>query len=679
MQLPTLQLPFFGDNNTNLHTTGSNLITNGTFNVSLTGWTADEFIWSSGTASYQWTVGCYRGSIRQDVSITAFKRYKLTFKYKASSYFDLVIRVRDTSDVDIQPEIIKRTVIDNLWNKVEVYVSSPTTQTATIVLGIRSVNNASDMLHPENYTGTTYGGCNDSNNAETGIQFDDVTMYEVVKWNRGCEPCDTIMVDANTNIEFQILLDKVLDELFTGGNFVDNVGALITSTNFEFDRPSYTVGQYFIIYIGTKIYAIYQHGGGLGLGYVLTTYGNLNRIDVWTGLDLDATNDKLKDALIGVIDANHGTTTTYNASSDHFVIANIPSGSYIYDPFSALTNKTTIGTTNGINYYNSYIDNKQLCFYKYTSVAPILFDMNRSINLIAGRTYKLYIKYSSEYDYNDFTNAKLYVNDGTNPQTDITFNIVNEEEYIELTAYYTALLTGAHTIGMSFEDVNLKLNGFCLDKYSVIQIPLLSDEIQKITYLDCNGTETEITNYLTNQYLYNILMQLPTLPITTLKILLYDKQGNIYESISMNVVDVNILHSCDLNKYLKVVWFDNCLVNNSIDYKNLPFSNEIYLLGSANSVSSITKENINYIGSNGETIAVYSRIIDVLSVTIGAYSNTLHRILSKILRLKFVYLNDKSITLENGSYEINQLRDAMSSAEFDASIKDSVVINSDCC
>lgn len=675
---------FFGDNVTSITNTGDNLITNGSFNASISGWTATNFSWSSGTAAYSRVSGCYGGSITQALSLVANKKYKLTFKYKATSDFDIIVGIADASSPQtiIYPETTTHAITNGLWQLVEVYFISPTD--INVILSLETIS----------IGGESEDACGATGTEETGLWFDDVTVYATKRINRNCEDCDIIVMDSNKNVEFQVQVDTSDNEnLITNSEFDTNPFDLIVQSQsggsggngFAFYITSLpALNKEFVIYMCGKAIRVKRINTGID-GYAYTATGIYYDVTIRTTAGggvgtLDSYNDILLSFFNNIIDPLCGTLTLYLPDPDfQFSIFFAEDPIYISNTNDLISSILDVTPTD-IVASNFVYSGSDMCYRKWNDGDN--FYQFSPVNLIAGETYRFTISYSSLYS--DFT-VLLLIDDGTNPPYAAAFAI-NATSAGTATATFTALLTASTTIQLvlrepcetvEFIETPCHNKGFCFDVVELIRYNT-SDFFTEIKYIDCHGVEHAL-EYSTIVYGDNVLIQLPTIS-GRIQIIVVDMEGNEYRSVWIDMMDFNTMDDCVRNAYLKLNWFDDCMLDN-VDYGNLPFMNEVYLYGSIKEINNVLKERIVFYGESGKVEPVFSHTLDAQTLTIANYSNTLQRSIAKIFEHKYIYVNDERVKIDSGKYEIIPIpsRDGNSTGEIECIIDGSELINSSCC
>lgn len=256
-----------------------------------------------------------------------------------------------------------------------------------------------------------------------------------------------------------------------------------------------------------------------------------------------------------------------------------------------------------------------------------------------------------------------------------TFDIVISSDSTT-SVYFTPTVTGSHSLKLLLVDSEGHGDGFCLTSI-VLSSATVTDFIDRIEYLDCDGNYTEVA-YGSQTNEDNILIQLPAPASCLNKVVVTDTDGNQFESVWIRSLDMITMSQCSRNQLLKLNWFDTCTLDN-VDYANLPFINEVYLYGSIKEVNNIDKERVRFTSPTGAIEPVFSHSLDSETITIANYSNTLHRLIAKIFNHKYFYVNDERGKMDSGKYEIIKLQDGNATGEVEFILDGSELVNSSCC
>lgn len=662
--IPKYQNLFFNENRT--ANTGSNLITNGKFTTDLSNWNIDSFVWDStsdGIASAYSGYGIGTASLEQDgFNLQANNRYKLQFKYKASKQFKVTVMLHNNANAELSEDISFVGITDGFWHTVELYYNINIITTGRLILVAENI---------------------DAPGIQQGISFDDVSIYaqqSVVS----CGDCDTVIMDSNRPIEFQVKSGKLFtsNNLFPNGNYDTNPFQSITSNNLVFDVNSHpTSGQYFTLYIADKVYIIQKTTDIIWAPFNEILTGNISDIRIYS-TTLPNFNTNLLSALQATIDMRHGTTTTLTGTT--FTISGIPSLSFLDDiRFSLLSNVNTVSSAvNGIATRNLIYNNltKQLNYFRTDNASPVYLETK--VTLEAGKLYKIQFGYATVNEFNflfnifDSLNNNVF-SDTINPlPTSYTGANVNYE--------FIAPYDDTFTLAFHFDASNPATDQLAFDNVSVINSEYIYDSIT-IQAKDCQGNLTELP-YTEIPYKENVLIQVNNndLPTNTpFQIIVNDSQsaslGLQHFSQNIKLIDTNNINTCNLNKYVKIQWKDKCMFK-EIDYNNLPFMNELYLNGFIVRTSLDKKERIQFVNNDGSYSTIYDHSVTKSELRIGSYSIALHEVLERAFLHKDIYINDKRYYIDDSSiYTINSNNNGYFTARIELVEAGNEVVKVDCC
>ncbi len=665
--IPKYQSLFFKSLEDRTISTGSNLITNGKFTTDLSNWNIDSFVWDStsdGIASAYRGYGIGTASLEQDgFNLQANNRYKLQFKYKASKQFKVTVMLHNNANAELSEDISFVGITDGFWHTVELYYNINIITTGRLILVAENI---------------------DAPGIQQGISFDDVSIYaqqSVVS----CGDCDTVIMDSNRPIEFQVKSGKLFtsNNLFPNGNYDTNPFQSITSNNLVFDVNSHpTSGQYFTLYIADKVYIIQKTTDIIWAPFNEILTGNISDIRIYS-TTLPNFNTNLLSALQATIDMRHGTTTTLTGTT--FTISGIPSLSFLDDiRFSLLSNVNTVSSAvNGIATRNLIYNNltKQLNYFRTDNVSPVYLETK--VTLEAGKLYKIQFGYATVNEFNflfnifDSLNNNVF-SDTINPlPTSYTGANVNYE--------FIAPYDDTFTLAFQFDASNPATDQLAFDNVSVINSEYIYDSIT-IQAKDCQGNLTELP-YTEIPYKENVLIQVNNndLPTNTpFQIIVNDSQsaslGLQHFSEKIELYDFNNIAACKIEKQLKIQWTDTCKFGD-IDYKNLPFENEFYIRGFILRKPLDKRERIQTTNPDGSLKTIFDHSIAKVELRIATYGIGLHRVLERAVVHGSLIINGSKYYLDDAaSYTPGDFSgNGLATARVDLIESGSEVIKTACC
>lgn len=669
--IPKYQNLFFNENRT--ANTGNNLISNGKFNINSSGWIVDDYVHNPilKCMEYQWTYGCYQGYIRQEnISLNQFTRYKFTFKYRAINKFNIVVRVKHMTDsaYDIIPEYIFPANTNSLYNTVSLDINVSLGGIYKFQIGGRATGNGD------------FGACNDTGNSTNGLFFDDVTLYEQAEIIE-CGGCpDTVLMDINKPIEFQLKGRKQLGSSLL--SMTENPFNKITSTDLQMeftDTP--TLNDVFILY--TNGYRILFIANNVLLG----NYHQWRDAETLIVFIKAINFSNYKNNLEAWINSYLSTVIpiTLTRTGNVFKLANMPSNSYIsLNSITQIINITTINPAYFIGDNFHFISNK--LSLQRTTIPPlgqrVIGKLIKDIYLESFKYYRL------KFDYSIATPIVFTI------KVKDSSNVIVHEESISLQGVPNTLSTDlrfnfddTYNFEMLFDATDISnmqndgIERLLIDNFSLHEIG--TDEIV-VSSVDCNGIKTAIP-YAEVSSNDNLLFQLQNdyLPQDTFKIHLIIgdslSTSKTYLSQNIKLIDTNNINTCNLNKYVKIQWKDKCMFK-EIDYNNLPFMNELYLNGFIVRTSLDKKERIQFVNNDGSYSTIYDHSVTKSELRIGSYSIALHEVLERAFLHKDIYINDKRYYIDDSSiYTINSNNNGYFTARIELVEAGNEVVKVDCC
>lgn len=629
---------------TNTVNTGTNLIQNGKFDSDLSSWGPVNYVWSAGTAAYEWSTGCYIGQIEQVVPLQAGKRYRLRFKYKATKEFNINLKIRDfDADEDLVPEQTFPANDNGNWHYYTIFINC-----------LADVDALIQFLNKTTVDGVDVS-C-DPDGKEDGFYLDDVTLYEQTK-SYSCGACDEVIMDFNRPVEFQMKTDESSLENLSA--FSGNPFNKITSTDLTFTfNGAFTAGQRTTIYCCGKIF-IFKAGSSYSVNVVNNIY-EIILDGSWLGSDIMT---GLKDAIVANIDAVCGTTTTFVLGvPSTYTIANIPENSYIDNSLGFFTSVATVASS-PITSYGFHYENNNICYLDY-GTKYTTFQYMFSKVLTSGKRYKFSLLINSSFT--DFTGV-IKVDDGSNPVQSFPVTIPYGSNTVKIT--FTTLSTGSHDIRLEITDTAEHNSGICIDVESISLVSYSAEDlIDKIETIDCAGNTAEVpfNSNVSNQ---NILIQINNsdFPISTpYRIVVTDSDGNVFISQSIRLIDFDTYAWCKRKKLIKINWTHSCKFGD-IDYSGLPFINEVYIKGFIQMAPPDKKDRIQMVNANtGGSSTVYDRTVEKAELRTGLYSPATQEMLSRAFQHNNLTVDDIGYYLdESGTYTPNPIGNGYYNARVD--------------
>lgn len=658
---------------------GANIIVNGAFDTDLSSWTPNNFAWNDTHAEYQWSADCYRGMLTQEDVIFLKGRYKLRFRYRALSPFELYVSVlhKTNSALDLLKQEQQEVIYDGLWHTIEIDLCSipnsaiPTSVLNDVIFECRSIY-ASDYSQGDfndDFGEDFYGLCLDTGHEEDGFFLDDVSIFkqkELVPCNF---LCSDVIMDSQRSIEFQII-----KETYNQINILDlskNPFSPVTATTIQlfcdfFTKPSFAlnVGDYFVLYVGQKVYA-FVFGTTFAFPYVHTIDGDFNLIEI--AIAPVAAPVALEYFLNVVFDINHATISDLIAPALTLEIQNMPSGSF-FQYAMQFDSIVGINTLIGIPVSNFVYEDGKLCYRKISGTTAKIYT---SINALVDTKYVLELAYNS--DYGDFTNAYIDFYDGINH---VSIPITIEFGSNDLIVEFIAPSTSTYTVYLNIEDASGHNKGFCVESFGY-----KTEEAIKVFVKDCDGLITEV-EYLEKKYQNKSLIQInyDDFPDNGMQVIVQGLTGDAgceYISQPIKLVNIASLNDCLSKDLIKITWTDTCYFGD-LDYVNLPFVNEWYVQGFTRKINSNNRNRTQYVNTDGTISTVFIHSVKMDEIKIGVYDGIIHDVIEQALMHGEISINDTYYFIIDGNYTLNEAGKGFT-ARIDLGDKDNVLIRSLCC
>ena len=304
----------------------------------------------------------------------------------------------------------------------------------------------------------------------------------------------------------------------------------------------------------------------------------------------------------------------------------------------------------GLN--NMYYEDGKLEFFNISSLygipttTPSFFD---EFTPLAGNLVKINVNGENRlpYDLNytiEFKDASFITLDtivSTSPLLANSQFAINEQKNV---------VANVAIIVVVFDSPSLSgdLIGFSVDDYTFKEYDILDT----VEVLDCNNVTVVVPQTITTNSEFNLIeLDFSLINECCFKVKVTDSGGNLFVSNSFEIVDFTTLDSC-LNNYVKISWFDTCNVD-GVNYKDLPFVNEVYLVGyKKRSTMGATIET--FTSASGKIGKSSSLTYPKFQLFIVGYGDALQYIFERIFEHKFFFVNDTQFTtVEN--YELTNL------------------------
>ena len=467
-----------------------------------------------------------------------------------------------------------------------------------------------------------------------------------------CGLCDKLII-AKEKFYFQATGKKINEDvefLDTNPTNYLNVGAPPLFLDFLGVNPTLAGGEKISLYYNGKYY-FYFFNETLAFPAIpygnITVLGNITYVEVSADISLSNTVNKLIYLIDNTIGVDSGGLVNAVSATDiiitgtqFFTIENIT----IVNPLDVADARL------GLN--NMYYEDGKLEFfnisslYGFATTTPSFFD---EFTPLVGNLVKINVNGENRlpYDLNytiEFKDASFITLDtivSTSPLLANSQFAINEQKNV---------VANVAIIVVVFDSPSLSgdLIGFSVDDYTFKEY----DVLDTVEVLDCNDVTVVVPQTITTNSEFNLIeLDFSLINSCCFKVKVTDSGGNIFVSNSFEIVDFTTLDSC-LNNYVKISWFDTCNVD-GVNYKDLPFVNEVYLVGyKKRSTMGATIET--FTSASGKIGKSSSLTYPKFQLFIVGYGDALQYIFERIFEHKFFFVNDTQFTtVEN--YELTNL------------------------
>ena len=467
-----------------------------------------------------------------------------------------------------------------------------------------------------------------------------------------CGLCDKLII-AKEKFYFQATGKKINEEvefLDTNPTNFLNVGAPPLFLDFLGVNPTLAGGEKISLYYNGKYY-FYFFNETLAFPAIpygnITVLGNITYVEVSANISLSDTVNKLIYLIDNTIGVDSGGLVNAVSATDIII-----TGTQFFTIESiTIVNPLDVADARlGLN--NMYYEDGKLEFfnisslYGFATTTPSFFD---EFTPLAGNLVKINVNGENRlpYDLNytiEFKDASFITLDtivGSSPLLANSNFTINEQK---IAVANVAIIV----VVFSSPSLSGDLIGFSVDDYTFKEY----DVLDTVEILDCNDVTVVVPQTITTNSEFNLIeLDFSLINECCFKVKVTDSGGNLFVSNSFEIVDFTTLDSC-LNNYVKLSWFDTCNVD-GVNYKDLPFVNEVYLVGyKKRSTMGATIET--FTSASGKIGKSSSLTYPKFQLFIVGYGDALQYIFERIFEHKFFFVNDTQFTtVEN--YELTNL------------------------
>ena len=467
-----------------------------------------------------------------------------------------------------------------------------------------------------------------------------------------CGLCDKLII-AKEKFYFQATGKKINEEvefLDTNPTNYLNVGAPPLFLDFLGVNPTLAGGEKISLYYNGKYY-FYFFNETLAFPAIpygnITVLGNITYVEVSADISLSDTVNKLIYLIDNTIGVDSGGVVNAVSATDIIITG---TQFFTIETITIVNPLDVADARLGLN--NMYYEDGKLEFfnlsslYGFATTTPSFFD---DFTPMVGNLVKINVNGENRlpYDLNytiEFKDASFITLDtivGSSPLLANSNFTINEQKIAVANVAFIVVV-------FSSPSLSGDLIGFSVDDYTFKEY----DVLDTVEILDCNDVTVVVPQTITTNSEFNLIeLDFSLINECCFKVKVTDSGGNLFVSNSFEIVDFTTLDSC-LNNYVKLSWFDTCNVD-GVNYKDLPFVNEVYLIGyKKRSTMGATIET--FTSASGKIGKSSSLTYPKFQLFIVGYGDALQYIFERIFEHKFFFVNDTQFTtVEN--YELTNL------------------------
>lgn len=467
-----------------------------------------------------------------------------------------------------------------------------------------------------------------------------------------CGLCDKLII-AKEKFYFQATGKKINEEvefLDTNPTNYLNVGAPPLFLDFLGVNPTLAGGEKISLYYNGKYY-FYFFNETLAFPAIpygnITVLGNITYVEVSADISLSNTVNKLIYLIDNTIGVDSGGLVNAVSATDIIITG---TQFFTIETITIVNPLDVADARLGLN--NMYYEDGKLEFfnlsslYGFATTTPSFFD---EFTPLVGNLVKINVNGENRlpYDLNytiEFKDASFITLDtivGSSPLLANSNFTINEQKIAVANVAFIVVV-------FSSPSLSGDLIGFSVDDYTFKEY----DVLDTVEILDCNDVTVVVPQTITTNSEFNLIeLDFSLINECCFKVKVTDSGGNLFVSNSFEIVDFTTLDSC-LNNYVKLSWFDTCNVD-GVNYKDLPFVNEVYLIGyKKRSTMGATIET--FTSASGKIGKSSSLTYPKFQLFIVGYGDALQYIFERIFEHKFFFVNDTQFTtVEN--YELTNL------------------------
>ena len=511
--------------------------------------------------------------------------------------------------------------------------------------------------------------------------------------------CDIVQIDTDTDKKFQVAFTPtvLLDENFDGndiaypmeqiwvglGSFGSGSGTgLYYGITFDLDQTqdNHFENSFSFFFDGQPYCFIFATDDTISTAYEIVEYGGFvlvkTQIGAITTHYITAIESILAEFGISVIDNGSNSITVYGFPENTQVeTGNIaPYNTIITDGVGA----RTFGLSNFLPYNNMvcYFNIRSLFSIYTPTCTPSIYTLQ--LPVVANKRMVFTLNYTNNFSFENIE-LELRVLNSSFALVDTVVGTI-EQGTNTITFNYETTFSDSFYFDFTLTDMICgfadEFFGFCFNSVKVETIARLSTiDVQGCT--TANVPFSEEYNDLYNSLITMDIGSLPNGLITTGKwiLTLTDDENNTVTSITYETIDGT---TCLTRNLMRLVWTSDCMFGN-LDYKNLPFANDVYVKGYYISQPLDNKERVINTLSSGELEMIYNYSLEKKEFSIGIYTEIFYRTLQRAFEHKTISINGISYKQDTDSILTKKPEGYKYSARIELVEVGSAVVSTVCC
>lgn len=488
--------------------------------------------------------------------------------------------------------------------------------------------------------------------------------------------CDIVQIDVSAAKKFQVAFTptEIIDENFDGNNIALPMEKIFVGLGsfgsgsgtgeyygitFDLDltNDNHFINSFSFIFEGQSYCYIFQAlSDVLLINYTTVEYGDftLVKLSTYFGSLLNpydsyvyAFNEIMNPYGIFAIQNGTPSITVYGfpkntqvttgniAPYNNIITDGVGTQTWGLNNFLPINNQVCFFQISGLNEVPGFPTATPSIFYNAVVSANkrMVFTINFTNSFEDELTLWLNIK---DNFFADITQVSQIIDKGTN-----TVTFTYETSATPPSSYYFEFMLDS--IGGEIFD---SMVGFCFNSIKIETIERLST----INVEGCTTANVPFTEEYNDLYNSLITMDIDSLPNGLIssgkwKLTLTDDESNTWTSIIYETIDGT---NCKTRNLMRLTWGSDCQFAD-IDYKNLPFINDIYVKGWHISQPIENKERVINTLSSGELEMVYNYSVEKKEFNFGVYTEFFYKTLQRAFEHKTITINGLSYKQDNDS------------------------------